>query len=86
MEPRGPRAKRVHRQATIIVGHGRHDSIVDLPLAEVEAADYAPLGRVWRGPVGYNPHNALQELINHYPGRDRGFPRAARKMAVVFSD
>jgi hypothetical protein len=30
--------------------------------------------------------NALQELTNHYPGRDRSFPRAARKMVVVFSN
>ena len=30
--------------------------------------------------------NALQELTNHYLGRDRSFPRAARKMAVVFSN
>jgi len=36
--------------------------------------------------VQANYANALQELTNHYPGRDRSFPRAARKMAVVFSN
>src|ERR1700754_5204752 len=36
--------------------------------------------------VQANYGNAPQELTNHYPGRDRSFPRVVRKMAVVFSN
>jgi hypothetical protein len=42
-----------------------------LALFEVPQANYA---------------NPLQSRDQHYPGRDRSFPRPARKMAVVCSN